>query len=160
MAFGGAWFVKTSPFRKRPGHCPRHQRLNGTGERKSPGVGCMGKIKWSKLLPPPQPPLPIGRRRDLKFFIVGEASSSSSSSSPETFHSGGKSITKAAGIRDLAVEEMDPPLPVVEKKGQRSPAAASLWKRRCLNRDELSEIEICWPVRLLKFQAAVNSGVV
>ncbi|KAL0909015.1 hypothetical protein M5K25_023536 [Dendrobium thyrsiflorum] len=148
-----AWRIKSSSFSSSSSKstCPkkpastererRHQRHQGsTNEPASPRVSCMGQIKRCKLPPPPPLPTPPPLRPGFSFFPVSASSSfSSSCCSPAT----GKSKKQIV----LRVEEMDPPLPV-EKRKEKPYYVESLWRRRCRDRDELTQLELCRQVRL------------
>ncbi|KAI0495234.1 hypothetical protein KFK09_025384 [Dendrobium nobile] len=154
---GRAWRIKSSSFSSSSSKstCPkkpasteperRHQRhQSSTNEPTSPRVSCMGQIKRCKLPPPLPLPNPPPLRPGFSFFPVSASfSSASSCCSPAT----GKSKKQMTEARGLRVEEMDPPLPV-EKRKEKPYYVESLWRRRCRDRDELTLLELCQPVRL------------
>ncbi|KAG0478163.1 hypothetical protein HPP92_012882 [Vanilla planifolia] len=115
MAFGQAWFTKSKK------SCRRRSGRRGTSaeDPSSPRVGCWGQVKRCKLPPPPPP---YGIRGVQLFADSASTTTTSSSSSMES--------SPTASIRGKpakAVEEMDPPLPVMKKENL---PAESLWRRR------------------------------
>ncbi|KAG0469292.1 hypothetical protein HPP92_018620 [Vanilla planifolia] len=135
----------------------RFPSSSSTDDPSSPRVGCMGQIRQCEAMVPQAPAHGTHVAVPSAAFLSNQSFSAGLKKPVRNARTAsGRRGKGRMGSRVVALEEIDPPLPVAKKDMGTQKPADSLWTRRCAGR-ELEKLTLCRQARIPEVVAIVKA---